>query len=499
MEKSIQKVGYFSTSQQVTYGKNKSGKTIYQVIALNNKNNESSFYLVAYGNKIKGKLLIVFNIINEKNDSQSNALPLHTLLPRGEIIDIIGHMNKDNLIITLKYIYNVFCRPLYFKELSINTLESTIKRRFIDLPEKKQIFSIDPEETNDIDDALSFEEYDSHYIVGVYIAQPIYYLTQELIEIHSKKAFSTLYNNGYSKNNNLWGDKITLASSLIPNEERPAYAIFYYIDKKYNFIKIENYPVIIINKIKTNYDNCLNYDFIQNLYNLTNNLYNINNTHELVSYWMVKTNNHIGLNYKLPNRVIKKNIENNLENFDVNDDIKNIFINSSAYYSLSENYHEILDKYNYIHFTSPIRRIIDTLNHWSITYNIPFTDFNINIDDINKLDKQTKKYHNNIKLLEAIDKLSNETIFDGWIYKNNWKKSLNKISVYFKELGFLKVELLNNKFNYLINYFIENKFNEIKVGNKYKFKILKKEGFLPKDKLVIKFMIIDEFLQSFLI
>ena len=451
------KIGYFSTSQQITFGKNKSGNIIYKITVFN----ESNSYLVPYGGKLKGKIIILF-----KNNS---------------IIDVIGLMNNNNLIITLQYIYNIFKKNILL-DLYINPLEKNINRIFID----NNIFSIDPYETEDIDDALSFEEDNNYYIIGVYIAQPIYYLTQELLENYSQKVFSTLYNDKYKKNNNLWGDIITNNTSLYPNKTRPVYAIIYYLNKDYTINKIIHFPGMITNKIRTNYDKCLKYDNINQLYLLTKKLENINDTHELVSYWMIKTNNYLGLNtnLKLPNRVIIKNIDTLI----YDDTIKDIFINNSAYYSLEENYHEILNKFSYIHFTSPIRRIMDTINHWCITYNINFTDLNIDINNINKFDKLTKKYHNNIKLLKAIEELENENILNGWIYKNNWqdcleKKNCIKITVYFKELGFQKVELWNKKFNYLLD---ESWVNNIKVGDKYEFTIYKKEGFLPKEKILIK-------------
>ena len=48
---------------------------------------------------------------------------------------------------------------------------------------QKTIFSIDPENCTDIDDAIYFEFFDTYYIVTIYIAQPICFLTEnELIE-----------------------------------------------------------------------------------------------------------------------------------------------------------------------------------------------------------------------------------------------------------------------------------------------------------------------------
>ena len=469
------KIGYFSTSQQTIYGKTSKGATIYKINIFNDNNN----CLLSYNGKLKGKIIIKFKMLNET---------------KGIIVDVIGLMNDDNLLITLQYIYNIFHKSLYYKNLIINEYENNINRVNIN----NFIFSIDPSNCNDIDDALSLEITDNHYIVSVYIAQQIIYLNLDIIKDYIDKIFSTLYNEPYQQNKNLWGDLITNNSSLNMNELKSAYVIIFYINKLNNkFDKIEDYPVTIINSLKTNYEECLKYDIINKLYDITNNIETINNTHEFVSYWMVKVNNYIGIKYKylnLPYRVIKKNTSIILDNIKIIDsDIRNIFINKisdSAYYSLTENYHAILDKFNYIHMTSPIRRLIDTINHWCFTYNINFNSLDINLDNINKLDKITKKYHNNIKLLNYINTLDENKIYytDGWIYKNNWKEYLInnksiKITVYFKDIGFQKITLLHKKFNYLMN---EDTFDDIKVGNKYIFEIMKKDGFLPNEKLFIK-------------
>ena len=48
------KIGYFSTSQQITFGKNKAGHTIYKIDVFNEQNS----YIVSYGGKLKGKMKI---------------------------------------------------------------------------------------------------------------------------------------------------------------------------------------------------------------------------------------------------------------------------------------------------------------------------------------------------------------------------------------------------------------------------------------------------------
>ena len=473
------KIGYFSTSQLVTF-RNNNNKVIYKINLFNDYKN----YLVSYNGSLKGKIIIKIKPIDDKH---------------ANIIDVIGLINDDSnnyniMILTLQYIYNISYKSIYTKELKINLYENSINRIIIN----KFIFSIDPESCNDIDDALSFEETDTHYIISVYIAQPITYLTLDIIREHSKKAFSTLYNEPYINNKNLWNDSVTLESSLHVNKLRNVYAIVFHIDKTNNkYDNVEHFPAKIINKLKTNYEECLKYDVINKLYNITSQIDNINDTHELVSYWMVQTNNYIGNQFNVPYRVMKKCL-NNLDFNNLDDDINKVFINKlsdNAYYSLTDDYHSILNKTKYTHMTSPIRRIIDTIVHWCITYNVEFKDLNINLEDINILDKFTKKYHNKIKLLNHINNLEYDIdyFYDGWIFKNNWeecleKKNCIKITVYFKELGFQRVELLNKKFNYLLDDSMENEFNNIKVCQKYKFLIQKKIGFLPDEKIFIKLL-----------
>jgi hypothetical protein len=161
-----------------------------------------------------------------------------------------------------------------------------------------------------------------------------------------------------------------------------------------------------------------------------------------------------------------------------------------AVYSLTDDYHSSLDIKRYVHFTSPIRRIIDTIIHWNICYDDKIV---INLDRINFLDKQTKKFHRDMHMIEVINGLSDERSkqsleptskpsgFDeqekeGYVYEINH----NKMIVYFHNIGFLKVKLWSDKFN-----FLEYK-NEYKIGSKINCTINKIPGFLPKDRLLVK-------------
>ena len=486
-------VGYFSTSQQVKFGKTKSGNTIYQVTTFDPN---LPYFLISYGGKLSGKIIITFKFKDWDNT-----------LPKGEIVNVIGLYNESNLVTTLQHINGVYRKNIFKSpEYKLNEYEScdygyesNTKRKLINTT----IFSIDPVDCTDVDDALSIDESDDSWIIGVYIAQPICWLTESELMTRSLDSFSTLYSQPFTQNNNLWGDQITKNASLTQGETKPVYYIKFVIDKvSKETLEIFHGPGQIINSIKTDYDSCLSYPIINKLFCVTSNLDNqVTDTHQLVSHWMVKANNFLGSCQKLkelniPYRIMNK--ENATNKFDhiVDSNIREVFLNrtsESAIYQINceTNFHSGLNKFDYIHFTSPIRRVIDCLIHWCLTYNVNFGDllekYNLNINHFNLIDSNTKKYHNNIKLLNSINQLkwgpddSIETV--GYIYEKSEDK--NMWTVWTNELGFQKVKMWDLKFNFLKDSNFVQVVNKINIGDTLKLKISKKLGFLPKEKILI--------------
>jgi len=206
---------------------------------------------------------------------------------------------------------------------------------------------------------------------------------------------------------------------------------------------------------------------------------------------MIKTNNHIGLKIKnsgLPFRVNKiKNSKTHL----LASHIRKIFKNmnaESASYSRTEFNHQSLDLMYYTHFTSPIRRIIDTVIHYYITYH---QKIRINLERLNFLDKQTKKFNRILQLKYNTEYLENKFIDTAYLYKiiypNIWE-------IYNEKLGLCRLEMFNINLSYQFEflklddtYIIKNKDNEYKykIGDTINISIEKTPGYFPNEKIKI--------------
>jgi hypothetical protein len=310
---------------------------------------------------------------------------------------------------------------------------------------------------------------------------------------------------------------------------RPAYSIeFVYRKINWELIGTSHYPSWVTNSHAGNYDHCLENEQIMKFFQITKSISENPNldTHQMVSYWMVQVNNLLGNSpqakllgvcyrvlspnkisttnstgvcYRVlsPNKISTTNSQSELNQI-TDEQVVNAFATmqmESASYSVfkfepdspntPDTYHAGLKISNYIHFTSPIRRVTDTLVHWCLTYQRDFNEliqtYSLDIQTINSLDVRTKKFHRTIGFLNLTNQLElkpDQSIeLDGWIYSTKFNKCL----VYFKELGFHTVKMWDLKFNYLVGNFTGEK----KTGNKLKFIVSKKPGFLPKEKILI--------------
>lgn len=470
-------VGYINTDDTTTYGKIGKRNKIKKLYLVKPFQFNLPNFIVAYKEnpKVKGKVIIRFKFLN-----------WNSKLPRGAIEgDIIGNLNNDNLVKTLLFHYQINPKKNKIKP-TINPNEHKIKRKSIT---NYKTISIDPSsECQDIDDCISYMTKDEFEFIGVHIAQPIYWLDKNDIKNVLKSKFSTLYK--LDSQENLWNDEITKLASLNPGEKKPAYTVFFKIYQG-KIVKTYDFPSWIINDHAFSYES--ENQIIKKILEKTKLFedFDGNDTHQLISYWMIKANQYIGNKIKdsgLPFRVNKL-----IPNWSINLDskINSIFKlknSSSAYYSTEENHHGSLDLNYYVHFTSPIRRIIDAIIHYYLTYNIII---DIDIEKLNFLDLNTKKFHRSIELEKKINSLENTNEDVCYIYD---MIKPNLFEVYIEKLGFVKMELFNSKFEYQFkfkkenNEFIINKDDKelrFKIGDQLNVIIAKVPGFLPKSKLKI--------------
>ena len=158
---------------------------------------------------------VKLNIEIDKNKTM-NAMPGHKVLVkitnkvkdntyRAEVIKILGHVNDPGVdILSITYEMGV---PYEFSEEVIKQLDDIpfevrkedLKNR-IDLTDEV-IFTIDGDDTKDIDDAISIEKKGKNYILGVHIADVSYYVRPN----------TPLDNDAYER-----GTSVYLADRVIP-------------------------------------------------------------------------------------------------------------------------------------------------------------------------------------------------------------------------------------------------------------------------------------------
>jgi len=179
---------------------------------------------------------------------------------KGEVVRIIGHKDDAGVdILTIAAKYNIFDEfpSSVLKELeSIPTeVKENEYRGRRDL-RREMIFTIDGDDTKDIDDAISIKaSKNGNYELGVHIADVSYYV----------KEGSSLYEEAFTRGtSNYLADKVipmlphTLSNgicSLNPNVDRLAISCVMEIDKKGKIISSEIFESVIKSKIQMTYKN----------------------------------------------------------------------------------------------------------------------------------------------------------------------------------------------------------------------------------------------------
>ena len=318
--------------------------------------------------------------------------------PHGVLVQTIGTV--DNL--ECFYEYQLYCRDLHVsitpfikktREKIEKFGEQDLTNRIIehycngyenpdfmnDRRKTHNVLSMAPEGCVDIDDAISIHPTENGFEISVYIANVVFWLETFQLWEHFTERISTIY----------MPDKrrpmlpILLSEnlcSLQKEKERFSFTMVVQIDNEGNIQNTKIINTFIVVKENYAYEEpklLKNRDY-QLLLDITQKMDpNTKDSHDVVAFWMILMNTHCGeLMQKNKRgifrssrflRVPSKNMNTQAYSNETSRFL-NMWNNVAGEYSLykegEELKHVCLNKETYVHITSPIRRIVDTINQF---------------------------------------------------------------------------------------------------------------------------------------
>jgi exoribonuclease R len=276
--------------------------------------------------------------------------------PIGTIVDLIGSVDDNNSL----YEYELYCKGL---NTSLNTFTKTILP-LIPLTEPKEnvspfIFSIDPINSKDFDDAFSIQE-DK---VSIYISNVPFFIekmgskawniftSQDRISSiylpESKKSLlpTILSDDLCSLKENCWRDTLVMEieNNNIHFSIQNVYISKNFVYEEKELLENKNYQQLF----QKSKELLSKYPYVNS----------IQDSHELVSYFMIMMNHQIGLR-------LSSGIYRMTEKIDLPENMKMLLYDSVGLYTNKKDiaHHKMLNLQSYIHITSPIRRLVDIVN-----------------------------------------------------------------------------------------------------------------------------------------
>ncbi len=434
-----------------------SGKTYGRVLSKNSKFKNGKLYykcvpndrtlpcfIVPYEyklcgfNKTKSDLYVLFNVKNwEKRH------------PEGVLQKTIGCVEEVNFY----YDYQLHCNNLCIYANKFNrTVLSIVSDIDIDKiieqylmshdsvcdRRKENIFSIDPFNTKDIDDAMSIMEYNDKIKLSIYIANVPQWISILSLWSQLTSRVATIYLPcmklpifPFILSENMF--------SLLEGKNRIAFAMDIYLDKNsYNIINIEYKNVVVALNKNYAYEeySLLKHSHYKKLYEITKSMNTVKeyldcvvDSHDIVAYWMIFMNNYTGDYLSAIKTGIFRSVSvNDSENknktkyADLAKFLK-IWKYTKTEYSIfhDKRGHDLIGKgiKSYAQITSPIRRVVDIINMLCLQRHLNIIDYceesekylnywYNNLPEINDKTRKTNKIQNNCELYKKCLEMSNE-------------------------------------------------------------------------------------------
>tara|TARA_B100001769_G_scaffold275318_1_gene277236 strand:+ start:28333 stop:29958 length:1626 start_codon:yes stop_codon:yes gene_type:complete len=429
-----------------SFGRHKD-KMLYKCIPNDKK---LPIFLIPYSdkksnfNKAKLNKYILFKFVEWKDKH-----------PLAMITNTLGDVNNTYVY----YDYQLYCKNLHYsmQKLTKFTNKEMLKYKkkglFEDEIESRnnvEIITIDPHGSIDFDDALSIQHTNNGRLVSIYISNVIVVLDKLNLWNELTDRVATIYLPHEKKPMlpPLLSDNIC---SLLENQLRPVLAMDIYVSDNGEINEI-NYSNCFI-KVKKNYVyeekkilknityKCL-FDYAVKINRNKKYLTNIEDTHDVVAFYMILMNHEVGKNlasYKCGIFRDVKYMDESTQPVGISSTLRkflNMYNNVEAKYILYEANieHQLIGEGidYYTQVTSPIRRLVDLVNIILIQkandiYEIPehihkFIDKWINtIETINTDMKYIRKIQNDCNLLNECLLKKKEETYQGYIINFNVK------------------------------------------------------------------------------
>ena len=450
-----------------TYGrtKNGKGKSLYKCIPHNKR---LPAFLIPYEEK---KTTFSKNITNKyvlfKCQEWKGKHP----------IALITNTIGDITSLSSFYEYQLYCKNLFismkeftnhvnnaYKQASENSFINDIMKKYPQIESRvdEYIISIDPHSSSDLDDAMSL----NGDILSIYIANVPILMEHFNFWSSFSERISTIYlpDRKCPMMPSLLSENLC---SLLENKERFAFCIDIKI-KDHEIIDISFKNVLICVKKNYRYDDItlIQDDMYNKILSMSQNLTKtykyvkeIKDSHDLVAYLMIL------MNYECANimqkfktgiyRTLSLKDSDEINKTELNDDIYKfikIWQCSSGQYSNFDDktghayVGDGLD--NYIHITSPIRRLVDLLNMMNIQKHLNlfsmtesannFYDIWIGrLDYINTTMRAIRRVQTDCTMLNMFRKNSSilTRVYNGYVFDRiNWRNQYLQYTVYIPEL-----------------------------------------------------------------
>ena len=414
------------------------------------KNNKRLMYRCVPSNKKLPYFTVPYDISLGFNKKQINKFILFRFKdwniinnhPTGVITETIGNVDDIKSV----FLYKLYSERLNHvmklfnhvtKQICINN-NPRIEPNSVDT----YTFSIDPKNCIDYDDAFSINYTNQQYVVSVYIADVVSNIERHNIWGYFTERVSTIYlpDRRLPMIPQNFSEKFC---SLKEKHTKPTMKIDFYFNQNGTLIDTKDnisFVDIFIDRNFVYEENTLlddsAYKLLLQLTKLSQPT--IQNSHDLVSYWMLKSNHSCAKYMNLH----KQGIYRVHQPTDISQNELGAWNNISSQYQLYET-DSVCD---YTHVTSPIRRIVDLFNQIIIRKNVTgyvsqeahlFIDKWIQkIDLINTSMKSIRKIQFNCELLshfENVDNITNKT-YEGVIVEKKCGTSSYSYTVYVSSL-----------------------------------------------------------------